>query len=1414
MRSEPGGRAVPPAVQRLRVGAVVVALWLLTFTQRSGLSAADTKLDLVVSPARFLARSLRMWDPTAASGQMQDQAYGYLFPMGPFFLLGKVAALPPWVVQRAWESLLLTAAFLGMLRVARALGVRGFLPPIAAALAYALAPRMLSELGVISSELLPAAVLPWVVLPLIRGSIEGSPRRAAALSGIAFACAGGINATAALAVLPVPAVWLLTRAAGRRRRSLALWWVVSIVLASLWWVVPLFVLGRYSPPFLTWIEPSSVTTAVTDLTDTLRGTDHWQGFLGPGEWPAAWVLIAAPAAVLATVAVAAMGVLGLARRSTPHRGFLICCLVVGIALVTLGHVASVGPPFAGTLRNLLDGPLAAFRNVHKFDPVVRFPIALGLGFAVRALAVRLPAAADRRIAGRHVTVFPRAMAVLAVVGIGAVAISPALAGNLIPRTRTVNEPTWWSATGSWLGAHEAQGRALVVPGAAQPTYIWGAPRDDALQPVADGPWAVRDAAPLARPGYTRMLDAVEAILAGGRSSAVLAPLLARAGVQYLVVRNDLDTSLSGSTPLRYVHATIAASPGWRQVAAFGPVTGPAVDANHLSDLGVTGGDQAVQVFDNASFTSGVGLVDASAAVAANGSSDALPALLAAGLDPGTPVAFGSDAQVLRRAGVALPTVLDDGIRRREFGFGGVDRYSATMTTKDAFAVERRTHDYLPDGAGGLSTASYRGVADVRASSSAAAIGPLFRSAADGPWAAFDGDPQTAWTSAAFTAVGQWLEVDLPQPERLGSVTVTFAAGLGALPVRVRLTTDAGSIQDVVAPASVPQTLAVPPGPTQSVRLTVEAVADGTRGTRVGISALTLPGVVPQRTLTVPASSTPDVMTFAVATGYRSACLSAPGGAPACDPTWAASGEEDGALDRTVTLSASAVYRWTAGVRLVPGPQLDALLDRGNPLRAIASSTDSTDPRERPGAAVDGDPTTGWVAEAGDRSPTLTVTLPRPTVLSGVRLVPISAAPTTVPTSVLVHAGRRVFQAAVDADGSVRFPARVRVSTVSFTVAASTLRLSIDSSTGVARQLPVGIGEVQFVGPHVPVGRGARAVDLGCSTPSPVTVDGTTVPVSVHGSSAAALSGATVTARPCDSAVLPLSAGTHELRVAANGVLAPDSLTMVRVGTTLPTAGTDGAATVRSWTATSRSVEVTAPRTSLLVVHENASAAWRATLDGRPLRSVTLDGWQQAWIVPAGSAGLVHLTFGPQRTVDLAFVAGAAALLLLLALAAARPRRTQAVPPVGDARLRRPVLSVAAVAALAVVGGAAGAALAVVVLMAMSTVDRAGRRWPAWLPAVPLAIAGVLEAARPWGSGHPLGDSAGAQLCCLLALALLVVDGARRAAPGSARVSQQRSLDEVPRRRRGSGRSGGRHGVERPEVTGERLPAEPALEGEQ
>ncbi len=157
-------------------------------------------------------------------------------------------------------------------------------------------------------------------------------------------------------------------------------------------------LGRYSPPILDYTETAAVTTRVTDAVTVLRGASNWLGFHGTpfgAWWPAGGRLALEPLLVIATVAVAAFGLAGLSRSGMPHRRFLVCCLLVGVALVGFGHVTELWGSFGAWQRDFLAGPGGPLRNVHKFDVVLRLPLALGLAHLC-GLLFRLAAPAPGR----------------------------------------------------------------------------------------------------------------------------------------------------------------------------------------------------------------------------------------------------------------------------------------------------------------------------------------------------------------------------------------------------------------------------------------------------------------------------------------------------------------------------------------------------------------------------------------------------------------------------------------------------------------------------------------------------------------------------------------------------------------------------------------------------------------------------------------------------------------------------------------------------------------------------------------------------------------------------------------------------------------------------------------------------------
>ena len=329
---------------------------------------------------------------------MQDQAIGYLFPMGPFFYLGKLAALQPWVIQRLWISVVAVAAFLGLVRLAGRLGIGTPWTRIAAGCAYALSPAGLTLIGGLSAEFLPAAMLPWILIPLVDAARGGRRGPAAARSAAAVGLCGGVNAAATLAVL-IPAVLYVLTVSGTasprpvpRWRILG-WWCPAVLVATWWWVVPLALLDRYGVSIIPYTESAAVTTSVTGLSEALRGTENWVSYLvvdGQPWWQPGYRIVTGALPNVLTGVVAGLGLAGLLRPGLPARRFLLCVLLTGVLIISAGHLSSLGGPLAGPADHLINGPASAFRNLRKFDPLIRLPVVLGLA---HLLAVVAPAPA-------------------------------------------------------------------------------------------------------------------------------------------------------------------------------------------------------------------------------------------------------------------------------------------------------------------------------------------------------------------------------------------------------------------------------------------------------------------------------------------------------------------------------------------------------------------------------------------------------------------------------------------------------------------------------------------------------------------------------------------------------------------------------------------------------------------------------------------------------------------------------------------------------------------------------------------------------------------------------------------------------------------------------------------------------------
>lgn len=1220
-----------------RALTVRAATWaffgVLSFVQLPGRTTFDTKLDLTDDPLAFLGRALHLWNPDGSFGELQNQAYGYLFPQGAWFAGADVLGVPDWVAQRLWTALLLVLAYEGARGLARALSLSST-AAVLAGLSYALAPRLFGAVGVLTGELLPATFLPWMCWPLVaclRGRVP--PVTAGLLSGVAVLCMSGVNATGTIAVLPAALVLLATGLRHRTGRLLAAWWAVGCLAASLWWLGPLLLLGRYSPPFLDYIETAAATTSTTAWANSVRGADHWVAYYavdGQPWWPAAHTLVTTGPLVVFAGVVAALGCYGLTRRDMPAGRLLGAIALVGLLCLVAGSAARAGSLVDPFVRDLLDGPLAPLRNVHKVDPLVRLPLALGVGHG----AVALAAAFRSRFRDRPDVAGPGARGILVLAATFVlVGASPAVgAGMRTPGWEA--KPAAWTETATYL-QEQPGSRALVVPGAGFGLQTWGWTIDEPLQGEGAS-WVSRSQVPLTPGPTARVLDGLEQRFASGVGLAGLGDYLARIGVTHVVLRRDLDPALSGGADPDRTEHTLATSAGIERVARFG-------------DSGVPG-RALIDVWEveGAAAAAAAARVTEGGATELSGAPEDVLGLVDAGI-------VATDDPVALTGEPGEGGVVTDGYVRRERQFGRVHRaVGQTMAADDAERDGRRETDYAGAPGVPLATTEYVAGASVTASSSRGyvdVLGPV--DPRRGPAAAVDADESTWWESDPLRpAEGQWLDVDLDAPSRGGVVEVAFLTGPGdglREVERARLVVD-GSAEVYGVPADGRLRVVLPAFRTLRVEV-VQASASTAETGSVGVREVTLPGIAPGRTrvLATPVGASTTVL------------LQQPPVTRACvQLDWGLTCDEDAVLlpesatmDRTFTTTEPGSWRLRGTVSPRPGPAAARLLDPvGGAATVVADSVYAEDPLAAGVFAHDGDPDTAWRSEPGAEEATLTFTWPGRRTLTSVTA--LGAATGGLPDVVTLRT----------ADGeSRRVPLGLGAAEIEPLAADGGVVVELERSDGLG---PMTLAELGLGGVgdlrHAP--DPAAVTGATCGLGPDVLVDGVRVPTRVDGTVGDVLAGTPLTWEACGDAV-DLRPGTHRVVAAPTAQFLATTLAWTPVGG----AASSGAASATTATTTARPATVDArDRTSweiavgagdesVLALPMNANPGWSATLDGRDLDRVAVDGWRQGFVVPAGVDGRVLVEFAPDRAYRLFLVGGGlAAGVLLLAAATAVGRR--------------------------------------------------------------------------------------------------------------------------------------------------------------
>jgi arabinofuranan 3-O-arabinosyltransferase len=1244
--------------------ALVLIALLLT---DPGRMTFDTKLGVDIDPAGFYGQLWHLWNPLEYLGEIQDQYIGYAFPMGLFYLTAHLLHVPVWLAERLWMSLLVTAAFWGLVRLAEKLGLGSRPTRLLAGAAFALWPTFTILVGSSSAGVLPGLLAPWAVLPLVR---PGSARLAAARSGLVVLAMGGVNAVSTLAAIVPAGLYLLTRP-GARRWVLAGWWALAVLLATAWWLGPLLYQGRYGFNFLPYIEQSANTTGTMSAAAALRGTGNWVAYLDLGQpWlTAGSVLTGSAWAVAAAAVAAATGLAGLARRDLPEALWLRGTAAVAAVWALAGYAGPLGAPLHAPVQQLLNGPLSPLRNVFKIEPALALVLALGIAH-VLARAV-WPADRARRATG-----------VAAVVVLAGLAL-PYLNGEILQPGSFTRVPAYWQQAAGWLAAHHPDETTLVVPADSHGIYDWGQPIDEPLEPLARSPWVQRNLVPFSGGGVADLMNGAEQAIESGTATPGLAPYLARAGIRYVLVRNDLDPAQPGYTPPAVVHATLAAS-GFSRVAAFGPpaATGPAGQGTPLQVEAIEPRYPPVEIFQAARAAARpagpAAVLPAASAALVDGGPAALLQLSGQGLlTPRQPaVIAGQDTSA--RLPVARQDVTD-GLRRADtvFGLPG-NNTSYTYTAAGTIPPDspqgaggQAPRQLLPAGTAGRQTvAVLAGAARVTASSAGSW---LFEVPQGDPVNAFDGNPATAWTEASpARADGQWVQIRFSRARQLsGPLEIRLLDDIPR-PVATRLvvTTAAGRRVTDTRVTGAAQPLRVPAGSTRWLRITIAAARGGTAGgPGAGISEVAIPGVRVTRFLQPAQSPAGPVPSFSFERATATS-LGLPGVSP------------EPALDRTFTTGAGERVRVGASVTAVPGAALSALLARlgsGTPaqVRISASSTFGSLPALGAENLLDGSDLTGWVA-AGPRA-TVRVSWPgAPREISEIQLTAATLGIAAQPTQVVITSPEGSRDLPVPADGDLRFaPLVTNQLSISFTgVMPAT---SVNPLLGQAQQLPVGLAELDIpalAGLSTGVPAPSAPFTLACGQGPAVTVDGRAYPTSVSGTVGDLTSLAPLPLHVCTTgAAVTLGAGRHFLTSPGTGVaLAVTSLSLTPVTAAAPSSAAAPASAPASalasapasapaardlriglWQAEHRTVTIGPGARSYLEVHQVASPGWTATLNGHALPPVTLDGWQQAFVVPAGAGGTVTMTFTPVTGYHWLLIGSVLAVCVLIA-AAAWPRR--------------------------------------------------------------------------------------------------------------------------------------------------------------
>ena len=828
------------------VGAALwVVLALLVFGNSFGVFNPDIKPEVYLAPARSLLNYLSAWQSSPELG-FPNFNVG-LAPVTAVVAVLRLLGLDVDLSARVLRLTLLTLGSIGAARLARRLlpaPVPGW-AALAAAVVFVANPYVVVA-GSTLAILWPLALLPWLVLALVRAVAEPRGWRWPAVAALMFAAMTGMNAGVVplIQLVAVPPLLLLAR-----RQAQATWWHLAGVvlragllaaLLSAYWLVPTVAAFGAGQTVVDNSETASGIAVVSSWAEVLRGLGLWPLYGGDasGPWLAGQVayLTSAVVVVLSFGWTVLVGAALAFSRGALRLAALAALVIVATVMVGL-YPTRFRSPFAVLLAAgfaHLPG-LAAFRTTNKAGAGLVLIAAVVLAAAVqRALA-------DDRSRGRVAV----AVTAAAVVLLGATA--PVWTGGMY--TSPMPVPAYWKQAATDLNAGPADQRIWFLPGQVASDYRWSTERPDDLgNALFTRPTLVRYVIPVTGGQAANLLQAADqGLQEGSLPAGTLSKVARRLGVGDVLVRNDVVWETTWGARPAVVQSVVNSDPGLFPVRNYGEpgqnTTSPTVPPLNVQEALLP----PVQHYSVTGASGPVHAEDANGTVIVSGDGFAIPPAMSAGLLPdGVAYRYAGDLDAKALAAIlggGARLVLSDGNRRRTTVSGRLTDGLGPLLYPDQDPGPTRTL-FGVDAQTTLSTPGVR----VDASSTGSVFGTLPQAS---PINAVDGDPGTAWWFGDFsTAVGQSLTVTWDSAASLGNLAIKTVSQGGAHITAVRVSAGGRTADAVVGPDAVAR---VDLGGVRSKVLTVTVT--GLAGDGFNLVGLAEIGGIPQPA--VPVAVLPD-----------------------------------------------------------------------------------------------------------------------------------------------------------------------------------------------------------------------------------------------------------------------------------------------------------------------------------------------------------------------------------------------------------------------------------------------------------------------------------------------------------------------------------------------------------------------------